>query len=70
MIMPVMGGSETFAALKGINPLIRVILSSGNSMSDKAKEIMDMGCLAFIQKPFSMVDISQKIRTVLDLEGI
>jgi two-component system, cell cycle sensor histidine kinase and response regulator CckA len=66
MIMPGMGGGETFEALKSINPDVRVILSSGYSINGKAKEIMKRGCKAFIQKPFQMGDLSDKIKKVLD----
>jgi PAS domain S-box-containing protein len=65
MIMPGISGSETFNTLKSINPGIKVILSSGYSINGKAKEIMERGCRAFIQKPFEMSDLSDKIRKVL-----
>ena len=65
MIMPGIGGSETFSTLKGINPDIKVILSSGYSINGKANEIMELGCGAFIQKPFEMSDLSDKIRKIL-----
>ena len=65
MIMPGIGGSETFNTLKSINPDIKVILSSGYSINGKAKEIMERGCRAFIQKPFEMCDLSDKIRKAL-----
>ena len=66
MIMPGMGGGETFEVLKSINPDVRVILSSGYSINGKAKEIMKRGCKAFIQKPFQIGDLSDKIKKVLD----
>jgi two-component system cell cycle sensor histidine kinase/response regulator CckA len=69
MIMPEMSGSETFDALKSIDPLVKVILSSGYSINDKAAEIMKKGCHAFIQKPFNIAVISQKIREALDING-
>jgi two-component system cell cycle sensor histidine kinase/response regulator CckA len=62
MIMPDMGGGETFDRLKEINPAVRVLLSSGYSIEGQAQEIMARGCDGFIQKPFRMEDISQKIR--------
>jgi PAS domain S-box-containing protein len=65
MIMPGISGSETFNSLKSINADIKVILSSGYSINGKAKEIMERGCRAFIQKPFEMSDLSDKIRKVL-----
>ncbi|MGZ3593414.1 MAG: ATP-binding response regulator [Syntrophales bacterium] len=66
MIMPGMSGGEIFEVLKSINPDVRVILSSGYSINGKAKEIMKRGCKAFIQKPFQMGDLSDKIQKVLD----
>ena len=65
MIMPRVGGSETFDALKEIDPAVRVILSSGYSMNGEANRIMEKGCKAFIQKPFTPVELSKKIREVI-----
>ncbi|MBW1690358.1 MAG: PAS domain S-box protein [Deltaproteobacteria bacterium] len=66
MIMPDMGGGEAFDRLKEINPGVKVLLSSGYSIDGKAQEIMARGCGGFIQKPFSVEDLSQKIREILD----
>jgi CheY-like chemotaxis protein len=68
MIMPGMGGSEVFDALKAINPAVKVILSSGYSLNGQATNILSRGCNGFIQKPFSLVDLSRKIRETLDEE--
>jgi two-component system, cell cycle sensor histidine kinase and response regulator CckA len=68
MIMPAMNGGETFNALKAINPDIKVVLSSGYSINGQAKTILDRGCKGFIQKPFSLQDLSIKLRQVLDSE--
>lgn len=66
MIMPGIGGGETFDRLKDLDPDIKVILSSGYSIGGTAKEIMEKGCKAFIQKPFSVAELSRKVREVLD----
>jgi two-component system cell cycle sensor histidine kinase/response regulator CckA len=66
MIMPSMSGGETFDKLRAINPDVRVILSSGYSINGQATEIMQRGCNGFIQKPFNIKELSQKIREVLD----
>jgi two-component system, cell cycle sensor histidine kinase and response regulator CckA len=66
MIMPDISGGETFAFLKMINPRIKAILSSGYSLNDQAEGIMQQGCHAFIQKPFTIQNLSQKVREVLD----
>jgi PAS domain S-box-containing protein len=66
MIMPGMGGGETFDALKEINPDIKVLLSSGYSLNGQAGEIMKRGCNGFIQKPFKLRELSKKLRSILD----
>jgi signal transduction histidine kinase/CheY-like chemotaxis protein len=66
MVMPEMGGSETFEGLKEINPEVKAILSSGYSLNSQAIRIMEKGCYAFIQKPFTISSLAQKIRKVLD----
>lgn len=66
MIMPDVSGKETFDALRRINRSVRVLLSSGYSLDSQAEEIMQSGCSGFIQKPFTMAEISKKIRNILD----
>ena len=66
MIMPDMGGGEVYDKLKKANPDIKVLLSSGYSIKGQAYEIMERGCNGFIQKPFNINDLSQKIREILD----
>ncbi len=66
MIMPEMDGSEIYDKLKEINPDIRVLLASGYSADKRAAEILERGRNGFIQKPFRIKNLSQKIRDVLD----
>ncbi|OEU67498.1 MAG: hypothetical protein BBJ57_04655 [Desulfobacterales bacterium PC51MH44] len=68
VIMPGIGGGETYDRLKKINPKVKVLLSSGYSLDEQATEIMDRGCNGFIQKPFLIKQLSQKIRDILDRE--
>ena len=68
MIMPDMSGSETYNRLKEINPAIKALLSSGYSINGKAQEILNSGCQGFIQKPFNLTNLSQKVRSILDAE--
>jgi PAS domain S-box-containing protein len=66
MIMPGMGGGETYDALKGIRPDVKILLSSGYSIDGEASEILKRGCDGFIQKPFNIKALSQKLRTIID----
>ena len=66
MVMPVMGGGEAFDRMKEINTNVKVLLSSGYSIEGEAKDILERGCDAFIQKPFKLEQLSQKLRGILD----
>ena len=68
MIMPGVGGGETYDRIKAINPEVKVLLSTGYSINGQATEILERGCNGFIQKPFRMKELSHKIREVLDKE--
>jgi PAS domain S-box-containing protein len=66
MIMPGIGGGDTFDRLKELNPDIKVLLSSGYSINGQATKILERGCDGFIQKPFNVMGLSRKIRGILD----
>jgi CheY-like chemotaxis protein len=66
MIMPGISGGKTYDLLKEINPGVKVLLSSGYSVDGEAAQIMSRGCDGFIQKPFGIKELSQKIREILD----
>lgn len=66
MVMPNMNGGEVYDVMRRINPDVRVLLSSGFSIDGEASEILERGCDAFVQKPFTMEELSGKIRGVLD----
>jgi CheY-like chemotaxis protein len=65
MIMPGMSGGETFDRLKGINSDIKVLLSSGYSINGQASKILERGCDGFIQKPFNLIQLSDKIQSII-----
>ncbi|HLZ20130.1 MAG TPA: response regulator, partial [Smithellaceae bacterium] len=65
MILPGMNGAQILKMLKDINPGVRVILSSGYSMQGDARNVMDMGCAGFIQKPYSFADLSALVNKTI-----
>lgn len=67
MIMPGMGAGDTYDELQAIEPSIKVLLSSGYGVDQQTNEILKRGCKGFIQKPFNMQALSEKIREVLQL---
>jgi CheY-like chemotaxis protein len=66
MIMPEMNGLETFLKLKRINPDVKVLLSTGYSIDEKAQEMLRQGCRGYILKPYSVIDFSHKLREILE----
>ena len=66
MIMPEMNGLETFIKLKKQNPDIKVLLSTGYAIDEKAQEMLRQGCKGYILKPYSVIDFSHKIREILE----
>ncbi len=66
MIMPDMGGGQTYDQLKEVDPGVNVLLSSGYSIDGQATAILNRGCNGFIQKPFDLQSLSEKVRTIMD----
>nr|HDN00362.1 response regulator [Deltaproteobacteria bacterium] len=66
MVMPSMGGAETYYRIKEINPDIRFLLSSGYSVDKEASKILDSSRNGFIQKPFTIDQLSEKIEKIFD----
>jgi CheY-like chemotaxis protein len=66
MVMPGMGGGKTYDKMREINSHIKVLLASGYSIEGEAEEILERGCDGFIPKPFSIEELSNKMREILD----
>jgi len=65
MIMPVIDGEEVFDYIQKTCPDLPVLLSSGYTIEGKAEAIMQKGCSGFIQKPFTLNELSRQVRKVL-----
>ena len=65
LIMPDLGGAETCTLLKAGHPAIKVLLSSGYGINGNSGDIVKSGCDGFIQKPFDLNTLSQKINDIL-----
>ena len=68
LIMPGIKGDRAFELIREIQPQLPVLLSSGYAIDGQATEIMKKGCDGFIQKPFNLSELSQKVRQILDAE--
>ena len=59
--MPGMNGGETFVEIKKINPLVEVIMLTGNTSVDNAIELMQMGTFDYLMKPINIDELLYKI---------
>jgi len=65
MIMPEMAGHKVFEALREMDHSVRILLSSGFSSEEQASWILMDGSTAFIEKPFGISALSEKLRKLL-----
>jgi len=64
--LPDMGGEKVYSHIKKISPNTKVVVCSGYAMEGPVQEIMHAGAQGFIQKPFSIVALSSKLKEVLE----
>ena len=59
--MPGLSGSETFVEIKKINPLIEVIMLTGNTSVDNALQLLQLGTFDYLMKPINIDELLYKI---------
>lgn len=64
--MPGMDGHKCLEKILEMDSGIKVIISSGYTVSHKVKEAIDSGASGFIEKPYRLADMLKRIRRVLD----
>jgi signal transduction histidine kinase/CheY-like chemotaxis protein/putative methionine-R-sulfoxide reductase with GAF domain len=57
MVMPRLGGLETYRRLFGMDRKVRVVLSSGYSHNEQAQRAIKEGALGLLTKPFTMTEL-------------
>ena len=65
--LPDMNGAQVYPLLMQAKPELKVIVFSGYALDGPAQEILDAGANGFIQKPFSISGLSEKIKEVLKI---
>ncbi|MDY6837661.1 MAG: response regulator [Thermodesulfobacteriota bacterium] len=64
MVMPGMSGRVTLDHMMRLDPSVSVLLSTGCGLKGQSEKDLERDCNGFIQKPFSMEQLSEKIRAV------
>lgn len=63
--MPFMGGNETIQALRKLNPLVKVVITTGSEM---VMENMEGTAMAFLEKPFDAPALLEALQEALKKE--
>ncbi len=69
LIMPGMGGHECLLALVKLNPLVKVIITSGYTEQITTRTAIEAGAARFVHKPYHYDHFLAEIRAVLDEQG-
>ncbi len=70
LTMPVMDGASAIEAIRAIRSDVPVILCSGYDEREAAGRFVGKGLAGFLQKPYQMRDITDRIRSVLEERGL
>jgi CheY-like chemotaxis protein len=63
--MPGMSGGVVFEELRKLKPDVKVLLTSGDSLDGQTRKLLASGGCGFIQKPFSIAALTQKLSEIL-----
>ncbi len=64
-MMPKRNGREVLAFMRQTNPRVPVLIASGYSFGADAKTFLDEGAVAYIEKPFRIQTIAEKIQEAI-----
>ena len=67
--LPDIEGEKLYPLIMEARPNLKVIVSSGFAIEGPAQAILDAGARGFIQKPFSLATLAEKLEAVLEGDG-
>jgi len=68
--LPKLAGDEVLVALKQRNPEVKVVFSTGYVRKEKSEELLRLGAQGVVFKPYTVADMLETIRRVLDQSGL
>ena len=66
IVLPDMGGKAIYPLIMEARPNLKVIVCSGYPFDGPAREILNAGAQDFIEKPFLLTTLSEKLKKVLE----
>jgi len=68
ILMPGMNGIEVLKRIRSINPTTKVIIVTGNADFRLAREALELGAVAYVDKPFDLADLKRMVALALRSE--
>jgi PAS domain S-box-containing protein len=65
VVMPGLGGSETYRRLRGVDSSIPVLFSSGLTAEQSVRDLLEGGGAGFVPKPYGIDDLTRAVSSVL-----
>ena len=69
LTMPHLDGEQAFREIRRIRADTRVVLCSGYNMVDATQRFVGKGLAGFLQKPYSLAALREKLEEILGDEG-
>jgi len=67
IVLPDMDGKAIYPRIMEARPNLKILVCSGYSIEGPAQEIINAGAQGFIQKPFTIAEISEKLKEILEI---
>ena len=68
ILMPGLNGIEVLKRIRSINPTTKVIIVTGNADFRLAREALELGAVAYVDKPFDLADLKRMVALALRSE--
>ncbi len=68
MVMPGLNGIEVFGYIKKINPMSKILITTGYRKTCEVDDLLKDECSSFLQKPYGIEQMGEKINTLLKRE--
>lgn len=70
VVLPRMGGRETFRELRRIDPSVKVLLTTGYGLDETVEVMLEEGVCGLVGKPYRIHDLAQAVHAILEPQGI
>lgn len=67
LIFPDISGREVFYQLRQADPNLKILIYSAHSLDEEVHQMLERGAIGFLQKPYRLAALSQKIAALLGL---